>query len=39
MSESFGRLLISLESEMDREARRKVLQRLGCPVGYIDDFS
>lgn len=37
MSESFGRLLISLESEMDREARREVLQRLGCPVGYIED--
>lgn len=37
MSEAFGRLIISLESEMDRDARRKVLQRLGCPPGQIDD--
>lgn len=37
MSKDFGSLLNSLESELSRDARRKVLQRLDCPIGYIDD--
>lgn len=36
-SRNFGQLKCSIESEMDKNARRRVLQRLDCPVGFIED--